>query len=162
MQSKTAEIASKVLELNSRATVDTGRTGGGGFFNKGIMEHKVVTSLVTLTNDATEFSIWTIKLKNALDQVNMEYGPILELIEKNPDIIVTYESWAARYGTALVQISGLSAEAVGKLSGDLYVLMVDKCTSNQVLMFNNDDKDGFYAYNQLYRSFTQTAGLGGI
>ena len=84
------------------------------------------------------------------------------MIEKIPDPIVTYEQWNLNVDPVMVTASGLSPEAFKKVSSDLYVLLVDKCTDNQVLSFTNDGRDGFYAYGQLYRSFVETAGLGGI
>ena len=44
----------------------------------------------------------------------------------------------------------------------MYTVSIDKCTSSQVLAFENDEKDGIYAYYTLYRDFRVIAGLGQI
>ena len=40
--------------------------------------------------------------------------------------------------------------------------MLEKCTDVQVLMFENDEPYGFFAYSQAHRAVTRTAGLGGL
>ena len=113
----------------------------GGVSSKGIMEHKVVANLEKLTDNPGDFTIWALRLKNALDQVNVSYGKLLKGIELIPETVVTYEQWRVNYHQALITTSGLTPEAFTKIAQDLYVLMVDKCTNNQVIAFENDDQD---------------------
>ena len=57
---------------------------------------------------------------------------------------------------------GKTDAEINKLKRDLYTVLVDKCSSSQVLAFENDERDGIYAYYSLYRGFRLTAGLGQI
>ena len=55
-----------------------------------------------------------------------------------------------------------SEEDATTLKKDLYTVLVEKCTNNQVIQFANEAEDGFYAFFNLYRSFKVTAGIGQI
>ena len=145
--------------ITGDTTAGGGDGGGRPHSFKGLMDSKVISNLEKLTNEVGDFSIWMLRLKNALDQANPSYRKVLELIEKIPDVIVTFEHWeSVGYDAGLAGRTDLTEVAYRKLSRDLYVLLVDKCTNNQVMSFANDNQDGFYAFNNLYRSFTQTAG----
>ena len=51
---------------------------------------------------------------------------------------------------------------MNKLTRDLYTVLVEKCTISQVLAFENDERDGIYAYYTIHRGIRLTAGLGQI
>ena len=99
-------------------------------------------------------------MKNNLKLVNPLYVSLLELIERLPGSVVTYEQWASQFGDALKTHSGIDDAAFNRLKNDLYTVMVEKCSDSQVLMFEHDEQDGFDAYLQAHRSVTRTSGLG--
>lgn len=135
---------------------------GNGTTAKNIMEYRSISTMDKLTNDAKDFNIWTLRLKNTLKQINPIYATLLELIERLPTNVVTYDSWSNDYVNALREHSQTEENMFNRMSADLYTVLVDKCTNTHVNMFENDELDGFYAYNQLYRSATRTAGLGSL
>ena len=57
---------------------------------------------------------------------------------------------------------GKTEDEMSKIKRDLYTVLVEKCTSTQILNFSNDERDGIYAYYPIYRGFRLTAGLGQI
>ena len=67
-----------------------------------------------------------------------------------------------KYSGSIHAITQLSIEAYNKLLNDLYILLIDKCTNNQVATIEHEDQDGFFAYFNLCRMHTQTAGLGSL
>ena len=126
------------------------------------MEFKGISNLEKLSSDPKDFNVWCLRLKNNLKLVNPLYISLLELIERLPGSIVTYEQWARQFGDGLKVHSGIDDAAFTRLMNDLYTVMVEKCSDSQVLMFENEEQDGFYAYLQAHRSVTRTAGLGGL
>ena len=48
------------------------------------------------------------------------------------------------------------------MSKELYTVLIDKCTDNQVITFENEDADGLFAFNQVNHLMTRTAGIGGL
>lgn len=108
--------------------------------NNIIMEYRSISMMEKLTDDAESFSSCSLRLENMLKNINPVYSTLLELIERLPSAAVTYEAWCS----------------------NLYSLLVDKCKNGQIIMFENDELDGFDAYSQLYISPTRTAGLGSL
>ena len=76
-----------------------GNTGSsqtnGSVTNKNIMEYRRIPAMEKLSDDAKSFSVWSLHLKNTLKQINPIYTTLLELIERLPNAVVTYEGWCA-------------------------------------------------------------------
>ena len=56
----------------------------------------------------------------------------------------------------------LTTPETAQLSIELYTVLTDKCTDNQVITFENEDADGLFAFNQVNQAMTRTAGVGGL
>ena len=104
--------------------------------------------------------IWQLRLKNAPTQVDDVYEYIIDATETITRPISSFENW--NYAPSIAAGCSKTDLEINKLKRELYTVLVDKCTSSQVLAFENDEKDGIYAYYSLYRSFRLTAGLGQI
>jgi len=162
-----AEVSVRMKDLQAQTVYgNTGPTqnqfSANGPTVKNIMEYRSISMMDKLTNDTKEFNIWALRLKNTLKQINPIYGTLMELIERLPTNVVTYENWSENYAKALREHSQTEEIMFNRMSSDLYTVLVDKCTNTHVNMFENDELDGFYAYNQLFRSVTRTAGLGSL
>jgi len=165
-----SEILVRMKDLQAQAAygASTGSPQGGQFTGNGatggknIMEYRSISMMEKLTGDAKEFNIWSLRLKNTFKQINPLYATLLELIERLPTAVATYDNWLSNYLTPLMTHSQTEESMFNRMSCDLYTLLVDKCTNSQVNVFENTGLDRFYAYNQLYRSATCTAGLGSL
>ena len=120
---KLADITRVLVDLQNRT--NTGN-GGGNNQTKSIMEHTVICNIERLTNETTGFHMWTLRLKNALDQVNPLYRRVIAMIENAPDKIMTNDQWCVQYAQSLADQTGLSIEQYNQMMNDLYVLLVDK------------------------------------
>ena len=75
-------------------------TGEGGFQeikNKPLMDHGVASNLDRLTNEASDFHMWNLRLKNALHQIDINYKTAITMIERATDSILTYDGWYRKY-----------------------------------------------------------------
>ena len=129
---------------------------------KSIMENKSVQNLEKLTSSPGDWTIWQLRLKNALSQVDEMYEYIIDTTETITRPISSYATWEYLIAPNIATGCGKTEEEINKLKRDMYTVLVDKCTSSQVLAFENDARDGIYAYYSLYRGFRLTAGLGQI
>ena len=141
-----AEILVRMKDLQAQAVY--GNTGpsqnqfsANGTTVKNIMEYRSISMMDKLTNDTKEFNIWTLRLKNTLKQINPIYATLLELIERLPTNVVTYDSWSNDYVNALREHSQTEENMFNRMSADLYTVLVDKCTNTHVNMFENDELD---------------------
>ena len=146
--------------LNTAGGINTTATTTGHV--KSIMENKAIQNLEKLTNAPSDWMIWQLRLKNALTQVDEIYEYIIDASETIIRPISTFENWNWLIAPNIAAGCGKTQTEINKLKRDLYSVLVDKCTSTQVLAFENDEKDGIYAYFSLYRGFRLTAGLGQI
>jgi hypothetical protein len=156
------DMGKQFMNVQSHLTSGAGSGYASGFIQKNISEYRAITNIEKLGDSAQDFSIWSLRLKNNLKQINPAYLLLMELIEKLPSSIVTYGHWKVNYQEALQMHSNLDPAAFNKLSQDLYTVLVDKCSDSHVLSFENEDLDGFFAYSQIYRSITRTAGIGSL
>ena len=101
-----------------------------------------------LSGDAKDYNIWTLRFKKTLKHINPTYATLLELIERLPAAVVTYENWAVKYVNPSREHSQTEEGMFTRMSADLYTFLVDKCTTRQVMMFENDELDGCCAYSQ--------------
>jgi len=76
-----------------------------------------------LTNDTTQFPIWTLRFKNTLKQVSPVYSTLLELIERSPTAVVTYDNWSNNYVNALKEHSRTEEQLFNRMSADLYTVL---------------------------------------
>ena len=129
---------------------------------KSIMENKAVQNIEKLTVAPGDWMIWQLRLKNALTQVDEIYEYILGATESTTRPIPSFENWNTTIAPTIHASCGKTEAEMNKYKRDLYTVLVDKCTGTQVLAFENDEKDGIYAYYSLYRNFRLTAGLGQI
>ena len=106
--------------------------------------------------------MWTLRLKNALKQVDGNYNTALIALDNMTENIMSHYDWNFKYGSAIQESMKWNPGQYEKLMHDLYVLLVDKCTDGQVASFENDVGDGFFAYFMLSKMYTQTAGIGSI
>jgi len=83
-----------------------------------MMEFRSISSMEKLTDDAKCFSVWTLRLKNMLNQVNPSYSTLLKLIERLPSAVVTYDGWRANYANALKEHSRIEESMSNQMSSD--------------------------------------------
>ena len=126
------------------------------------MEFKAISNLDKLTNEGGNYNIWLLRLKNALKLVDDNYVEVIELVENIEKPSVSYETWQREQVPKLFRESLCDQAQFNKLSTGLYTVLVDKCTDNQVITFENEGSDGFFAFNQVNHLMTRTAGLGGL
>lgn len=160
MHNKLETLGATVYNMQNK--VITGEGGFQGIKNKPLMDHRVASNLDKLTNEASDFHMWNLRLKNALNQIDMNYKTAVTMIERAPDSILTYDGWCRKYSGSIHAVTQLSIEAYNKLSNDLYILLADRFTNNQLATIEIEDQDGFFAYFNLYRTHTQTIGLGSL
>ena len=106
--------------------------------------------------------IWQLRLKNVLTQIDETYEHVINATETITPSISSFENWRDSISPQIAIGCGKPESEVNKIKRELYTVLVDKCTSSQVLAFENEDRDGIYAYYSLYRNFRLTAGLGQI
>ena len=98
-------ITDRFVEINQALTNLQNRpiNGNGGNNNqhRSIMEYKAICNIERLTNETQGFHMWTLRLKNALDQVNPMYRKVFVMIENAPDKIMTNDQWCMRYAQPL-------------------------------------------------------------
>ena len=107
------------------------------------MEFRSVSLMEKLTKDFKYFSILRLRLKNTLKQISPAYATSLELIERLPGAVLTYEGWVLNYAGALKEHSQTEESMFTRMCADLYTSLVDKCTKSQVVMFEKDETYGF-------------------
>ena len=92
------EVRKAIGELQQKTSI-----GGteGKEWNKAIMEHRVMSNLDKLTNDANGFQMWTLRLKNALKQVDENYNTALIAIDNMSENIMSHYDWNVKYGSAI-------------------------------------------------------------
>ena len=90
MNNKLDTLGTTVYNIQSRAI--TGDGGHQGIRRQPLMNHRVVTNLDKLTNDASDFHMWNLRLKNALNQIDPSYKTAIIMIERAPDSILTYDA----------------------------------------------------------------------
>jgi len=129
---------------------------------KKIMEFKTVQNLEKSTDVSSDWMIWQLRLKNALTQVDDLYEYIINLAETITRPISSFENWREVISPQIAIRCGKTELEINKIKKELYTVLVDKCTSSQVLAFENDEKDGIYGYYSLYRRYRLTAGIGQI
>ena len=105
---------------------------------KSIMENKAIQNLEKLTNAPSDWMIWQLRLKNALTQVDEIYEYIIDASETIIRPISTFENWNWLIAPNIAAGCGKTQTEINKLKRDLYSVLVDKCTSTQVLAFEND------------------------
>ena len=99
-----------------------------------------------ITTDSTDLGIWSLRLKSKLKQINPAYATLLDFVERLPAAVVTYDGWLLNYAGAFREQSQMEESMLTRMSADLYTLLVDKYTNVQVMMFENGELDGFYAF----------------
>ena len=117
-------LGTTVYNIQSKAI--TGDGGQQGIRGQPLMNHRVVTNLGKLTNEASDLHMWNLRLKNALNQIDPGYKTAVIMIERALDSILTYESWCRIYSTLIHASTQLTIAAYNNLSNDLYILLVDK------------------------------------
>ena len=72
MHNKLESLGATVYNMQNK--VITGEGGFQGMKNKPLMDHRVATNLDKLTNEASDFHVWNLRLKNALNQIDINYN----------------------------------------------------------------------------------------
>ena len=120
MHDKLEMLGATVCNMQNK--VITGEGGFQGIKNKLLMDHRVASNLDKLTNEASDFHMWNLRLKNALNQIDINYKTAITIIERAPDSILTYDGWCRKYSGSIHAITQLSIDACNKLSNDLCIL----------------------------------------
>ena len=81
-----------------------------------------------------------------MTQVDDIYEYIVDSTETITRPISSFENWNQSMVPQIGIGCGKTELEVNKLKRELYTVLVDKCTSSQVLAFENDEKDCIYAY----------------
>ena len=71
-----AKVESVVVTMESSPT-----RSANGSYKKGIMEHKIIMQQHRLGNDRKEYRNWLEKMKNAIDQVDIDMRKTLDEID---------------------------------------------------------------------------------
>ena len=91
---------------------------------------------------------WVPKLKNALKQIDADYEIIMNSSEKVREGL-SIDGWKLFIKQITIACTKTEGE-MDRLKQDLYSVLVDKCTQSQASEFENDEKDGFFAYYRLF------------
>ena len=139
------QMNNKIAMIEATATLSPpGLVGATGMNTnektKSIMEFKAVQNLEKLTNSPGDWTIWQLRLKNALTQVDDIYEYIIDSTETITRPISSFENWNQSMVPQIGIGCGKTELEVNKLKRELYTVLVDKCTSSQVLAFENDEK----------------------
>ena len=116
------EVRKAIGDLQRKASI--GGTEGKEWresTNNAIMEHRVISNLDKLTNDADGFQIWTLRLKNALKQVDGNYNTALIAIDNMSENIMSHYDWNVKYGSAIQESMKSNPGQYEKLVHDLHI-----------------------------------------
>ena len=114
--------------------------------NKSIMKVKAIQNLERLTNAPGDWMVWQLRLKSALTQVSDIYEYIIDTTETITRPIPSFENWSYLIAPNIAAGCGKTDAQMIRLERELYTVLVDECTSAQMLAFKNDERDGVYAY----------------
>ena len=159
---KEAEVAVQALQTQAHNTKPSfTSTTGQQHAQKNIMDFKAITNFEKLTNDATSYSIWVLRLKTAFKIVGGNSGEVNRIVGNLEKATVIHVSRKKDQFQEVIRSSICDTAQINKMSTEFYTVLIDRCTDNQMITFENEAADVF-TFNQVNQLMTRTAGIGGL
>ena len=115
---------------------------GSGYNKKSITEHKIIMQQHRLGDDRKEYRNWLEKMKNAIDQVDIDMRKVLDEIDITNWGKGEETEWLAKQNHIKdkMVISDVSWE---QMKRDMYAVLMEKTEGDALLLARNQQRDGF-------------------